>query len=55
MPFVMGALAACTGVLLAAMESPRLHDRARLQRFSVALLAATAAAIAISAAIAIHQ
>lgn len=55
MAFVVGALAACTGVLLAALETPRWHGQPRLQRFSVALLTATAAAVAVGAAVAVQR
>lgn len=39
------ALAACTGVLLAALDSPHLRDHVRLRRLSTVLLAAAAATL----------
>ncbi len=51
----VGALAACAGVLLAALESPHGHDGARLRRCSIVLLATTAAAVAAGAAFAAGQ
>ncbi len=49
MAFVAGLIAASVGVLLAALDSPHVHDRARLKRWSIALLTATAAVGAASA------
>ena len=49
------ALAACAGVLLAALDSPHGYDGARLRRFSIALLATSAAAVAAGAAFAAGQ
>ncbi|GLY93239.1 hypothetical protein [Actinoplanes sp. NBRC 103695] len=39
------ALAACTGVLLAALDSPHVRDSPRLRRLSMVLLAASAATL----------
>jgi hypothetical protein len=50
---VVAVLAACTGVLLAAIESPHVRDRARLTRCSIVLLTVTAAAVATGAALAV--
>ena len=55
MPLLMGMLAACVGVLLAALDSPSLHDQPRLQRFGIALLSVTAAAVAVGAAVAVQR
>ena len=55
MVVVEGVLAACAGVLLAAMESPHVRDKTRLDRLSIVLLAGTAAAIAAGLAFAIRQ
>ena len=55
MAFVVGVLAVCAGVLLAAAESPHVRDRARLDRLSVLLLSASAAAVAAGVAFVVRQ
>jgi hypothetical protein len=55
MVVMVGVLAACAGVLLAALESPHVRDTARLDRLSIVLLAGTAAAVAAGVAFAIRQ
>ncbi|WP_328475927.1 hypothetical protein OHA21_20600 [Actinoplanes sp. NBC_00393] len=42
MLFVLGALAAWAGVVLAALDSPHVRDKTRIERSSIALLAVTA-------------
>jgi len=47
MGFVVAVLSVCTGVILAALESPQLRDRNRLkERASVVLLAAVSVSVA---------
>lgn len=46
---VLGVLAAWAGVVLAALDSPHVRDRARIERSSVLLLTVTAASAAAGA------
>jgi hypothetical protein len=55
MVLVAGVLAAWAGVLLAALDSPHVHDRARLRRVSIALLTVTAGTVAAGAAFAVQR
>jgi hypothetical protein len=48
------ALAAVLGVVLAALESPHVPDRARVERLSGILVAAGAATVAISGALVVR-
>jgi hypothetical protein len=49
MLFVLGALAAWAGILLAALESPHVRDQTRIERSSTALVAVTAVTAATGA------
>jgi hypothetical protein len=51
--FVGMGLAACTGVLLAAMESPHVGSSARLHKLSLVLLVASGATLTAAGADAI--
>ena len=48
-----GVVAACAGVLLAALDSPHVRDERRLERLCVVLLAVAAAATVTGAAFAV--
>lgn len=47
--FVLSVLAACAGVVLAALDSPHVRDKARLERFSTVLVIVTAVSVAAGA------
>jgi hypothetical protein len=49
MLFILGVLAAWVGVVLAALESPHVRNRARVERSSIALLVVTGVSVAAGA------